>query len=62
MHRTINLYSENLQFGIATGENLSDGLEELLKESGLTLTRFEYIGSLEDKKPPYYFFSLIERH
>ena len=61
MHRTINLYSENLQFGIATGENLSDGLEELLKESGLTLTRFEYIGSLEDKKPPYYFFSLIEK-
>ena len=61
MHRAINLYSENLQFGVATGENLSDGLEELLKESGLTLTRFEYIGSLEDKKPPYYFFSLIEK-
>ncbi len=62
MHRTISFYSENLQFGIATGENLSDGLEELLKESELTLTRFEYIGSLEDKKPPYYFFSLIEKH
>lgn len=61
MHRAINLYSENLQFGVATGENLSDGLEELLKESRLTLTRFEYIGSLEDKKPPYYFFSLIEK-
>ena len=61
-HRTIKLYSENLQFGIPTGKNLSDGLEELLKESGLTLTRFEYIGSLADKKPPYYFFSLIERH
>ena len=61
MHRSISFYSENLQFGIATGENLSDGLEELLKESGLTLTKFEYIGSFEDKNPPYYFFSLIER-
>ena len=61
MHRTIKLYSENLQFGIATGENLSDGLEELLKESGLTLSKFEHVGSLNDKKPPYYFFSLIEK-
>ena len=60
-HRSISFYSESLQFGIATGENLSDGLEELLKESGLTLTRFEHIGSLDDKKPPYYFFSLIEK-
>ena len=61
MHRTIMLYSENRRFGIATGENLSDGLEELLKESGLTLTRYEHVGSLKDKKPPYYFFSLIEK-
>ena len=61
MHKSISFYSENLQFGIATGENLSDGLEELLKESGLTLAKFEYIGSFEDKNPPYYFFSLIER-
>ena len=42
-------------------ENLSDSLEELLKESGLTLARFEHIGSLDDKKPPYYFLSLIEK-
>ena len=61
MHRSISFYSENLQFGIATGENLSDGLEELLKENRLTLTRFDYIGSLDDKKPPYYFFSLVEK-
>ena len=60
-HRSISFYSETLQFGIATGENLSDGLEELLKESRLTLTRFEYIGSLDDEKPPYYFFSLLEK-
>ena len=61
MHKSISFYSENLQFGIAKGENLSDGLEELLKESGLTLTRFEHKGSLDDKKPPYYFLSLIEK-
>jgi len=55
-------YSENLQFGIPTGETLSEGLEEYLGESGLRLKRFEHVGSTEDKKPPWYFFAHIEKH
>ena len=55
-------YSENLQFGIPTGETLSEGLEEYLSESELKLARFEHVGSTEDKKPPWYFFAHIEKH
>ena len=55
-------YSENLQFGIPTGETLSEGVEEYLGESGLRLKRFEHVGSTEDKKPPWYFFAHIEKH
>jgi methyltransferase (TIGR00027 family) len=62
MHKGIKYYSENLQFGIPTGDTLSSGLEEFLKESGLTLTKFEHTGSMEDKHPPYYFFAHIEKH
>ena len=61
MHGGIKYYSENLQFGIPTGETLSSGLEEFLKESGLTLTKFEHVGTAEDKRPPWYFFSHIEK-
>ncbi|NKB34316.1 MAG: SAM-dependent methyltransferase [Pseudomonadales bacterium] len=62
MHRGIKYYSENLQFGIPTGKKLSAGIEELSKESGLTLTKFEHVGSEGDKLPPWYFFSHIEKH
>ncbi|MBM89693.1 MAG: hypothetical protein CMQ41_15100 [Gammaproteobacteria bacterium] len=63
MHRGIKYqYSENLQFGIPTGETLSEGLEEYLGESGLRLARFEHVGPTEDKKPPWYFFAHIEKH
>jgi len=63
MHRGIKYqYSENLQFGIPTGETLSEGLEEYLGESGLILKRFEHVGSSEEKKPPWYFFAHIEKH
>ena len=55
-------YSENLQFGIPTGETLSEGLEEYLSESELKLTRFEHVGSTEDRKPPWYFLAHIEKH
>jgi hypothetical protein len=55
-------YSENLQFGIPTGETLSEGLEEYLSESELKLARFEHVGSTEDKKSPWYFFAHIEKH
>lgn len=61
IHSGVKYYSENFQFGVATGRDLSDGLEELLKESGLVLTKFEYVGSLESKNPPFYFFSHIEK-
>ena len=63
MHSGIKYqYSENLQFGIPTGETLSEGLEEYLGESGLILKRFEHVGSSEEKKPPWYFFAHIEKH
>ena len=63
MHRGIKYqYSENLQFGIPTGETLSEGLEEYLGESGLRLARFEHVGHTEDKKPPWYFFAHIQKH
>jgi len=62
MHTQIKYYSENFQFGIPTGETLSEGLEEYLSESELKLARFEHVGSTEDKKPPWYFFAHIEKH
>ena len=62
IHTQIKYYSENLQFGIPTGETLSEGLEEYLSESELKLARFEHVGSTEDKKPPWYFFAHIEKH
>jgi len=62
MHTSIKYYSEDLQFGIPTGETLSEGLEEYLSESELKLARFEHVGSTEDKKPPWYFFAHIEKH
>ncbi|MBL6904312.1 MAG: class I SAM-dependent methyltransferase [Pseudomonadales bacterium] len=60
MHKALKYYSETIQFGVATGETLSEGIEELVRESGLTLSKFEHIGSEEDKFPPWYFFSHIE--
>jgi methyltransferase (TIGR00027 family) len=60
MHRGIRYYSENIQFGVPTGETLSAGLEKMLQESGLTLSRFEYVGSEEDKSPPWYLFAHID--
>jgi methyltransferase (TIGR00027 family) len=60
-HRGIKIYSENLQFGIPTGEPYSEGLEVLLMEVGLSLTKFEYVGSEKDKLPPYYFFTQVEK-
>ena len=62
MHRGIKYqYSENLQFGIPTGETLSEGLEEYLSESELKLARFEHVGDPK-KNPPWYFFAHIEKH
>jgi len=62
IHTQIKYYSENFQFGIPTGETLSEGLEEYLSESELKLTRFEHVGSTEDRKPPWYFLAHIEKH
>ena len=62
IHTQIKYYSEKLQFGIPTGETLSEGLEEYLSESELKLTRFEHVGSTEDRKPPWYFLAHIEKH
>ena len=61
MHKAIKYYGEKLQFGIPTGESYSEGLESLLKEVGLSLTEFEYVGSEKDKPPPWYFFAQVER-
>ena len=60
VHRSIKYYSENLIFGVSTGEQLSAGVENLARESGLTLSRFEHIGSKEDKLLPWYFFAQID--
>lgn len=60
VHRSIRYYSENLIFGVPTGEQLSAGVENLAQESGLTLSRFEHLGSKEDKLPPWYFFAQID--
>jgi O-methyltransferase involved in polyketide biosynthesis len=61
MHNSIKYYSEEIQFGVTTGEALSKGLEKLLQDSGLTLSRFEHVGSEEDKLPPWYFFAHIDK-
>ena len=60
-HKSIKIYSEKLQFGIPTGETNSEGLENVLKEAGLGLTKFEYLGSEKDRLPPYYFFAQVEK-
>ncbi|MEQ9023204.1 MAG: class I SAM-dependent methyltransferase, partial [Pseudomonadales bacterium] len=59
-HKGLKYYSEEIQFGVETGETLSEGIEKLVRDSGLTLSRFEYVGSEEDKPPPWYFFAQID--
>ncbi len=60
MQKSLKYYSEEFQFGVATGETLSEGIEKLVRDSGLTLSRFEYLGSVENKIPPWYFFAQID--
>ena len=60
MQKSLKYYSEEFQFGVATGETLSEGIEKLVRDAGLTLSRFEHIGSEEDKLPPWYFFTQID--
>jgi methyltransferase (TIGR00027 family) len=60
MHKSIKYYSEEIQFGVATAKTLSEGIEKLAGDSGLTLSRFEHVGSEEDKLPPWYFFAQID--
>lgn len=60
MHMGLKYYSETIQFGVATGESLSKGIEKLLQDSSLTVSRFEHVGSEEDKLPPWYFLAHID--
>jgi methyltransferase (TIGR00027 family) len=60
MQKSLKYYSEKFQFGVSTGETLSEGIEKLAQDSGLTLSRFEHVGSIEDKLPPWYFFAQID--
>ncbi|HAG71671.1 MAG TPA: hypothetical protein DCL66_05660 [Gammaproteobacteria bacterium] len=60
MHKGIRYYSEKIIFGVSTGEQLSAGVQNLARESGLTVSRFEHTGSKEDKLPPWYFFAHID--
>lgn len=60
MQKSLKYYSEEFQFGVSTGDSLSEGIEKLVRDSGLTFSRFEYVGSKEDKLPPWYFFAHID--
>jgi methyltransferase (TIGR00027 family) len=62
MHEGLKYYSETIQFGVATGETLSEGIEKLVEDSGLTLSRFEHVGSEENKLPPWYFCAQIDKN